>query len=113
MSWKETRSLKGSTGGLHTIAETGAPLAAERPRATKGQGRLTPLDRSNGAGVHREAAEVIVRRLDPSKNSPPASSSHEKPQLRCDHVKEDTKQDRADHENQAKTPVVEQAVTLF
>src|SRR6516164_3086733 len=56
---------------------------------------LGRFDRSN-TGVHWEWREVIVRRLDPSKNSPPALSSHEKPQLRCDQVKDDSTQD-TDH----------------
>src|SRR5262249_62312405 len=40
---------------------------------------------------------TACRRPGLSKNGPPASSSHETPQLRCDYVKEDSKQDTADH----------------
>src|SRR5262252_458692 len=43
---------------------------------------------------------MFARRFPPAwsvEEQPRPASSHEKRQLRCDHVKEDSKQDRADH----------------
>src|SRR5215471_14204093 len=48
----------------------------------------------------REPDAVMTRRFPPPwsvEEQPRPASSHEKRQLRCDHVKEDSKQDRADH----------------